>query len=120
MLTFHGMLFLWFAFALIVAIAAGVRNRNPIGWFLLAAVLSPLVAGLALIAVGRGALSRGQILRTLRQCPACAEFVQREARICKHCRSELPPAPAIPTAPAFDWRLPAELQEDAPIGGSRQ
>ena|SRR6266702_1908964 len=93
--------FFWLAFTVIVSIAAAKRNRNALGWFLLSAVLSPLVAGLALIAVGRGPLTRGQILRTLRQCPACAEFVQREAHICKHCRSELPTAPALVAPSAF-------------------
>jgi hypothetical protein len=26
----------------------------------------------------------------LRKCPYCAEYVKKEAKICKHCRSELP------------------------------
>ena len=28
------------------------------------------------------------------KCPACAEMVKREARICKHCRTELTPQAA--------------------------
>jgi hypothetical protein len=33
----------WLVFAFVVAIAAGARSRSGIGWFLLSAVLSPLV-----------------------------------------------------------------------------
>lgn len=41
----------WFGFAFVVAIAASARGRNGAGWFLLAALISPLLAGLFLIAV---------------------------------------------------------------------
>jgi hypothetical protein len=81
--------FFWLAFAIIVGIAAKKRNRSGVGWFFLAVLISPLLAGLALVAVGRGTTT----LYAMRKCPACAEYVQREARICKHCRSELPPMP---------------------------
>jgi uncharacterized membrane protein YhdT len=40
----------WLIFAFVVAIAAGARGRSGIGWFLLSAVLSPLV-GLILVLV---------------------------------------------------------------------
>jgi len=43
----------WLAFCVIVAIAAERRcNRDPIGWLTLSLVISPLLAGLALLAVG--------------------------------------------------------------------
>ena len=40
----------WLIFAIVVAIAAEARGRNPFGWFLLSVVLSPLV-GLILVLV---------------------------------------------------------------------
>jgi hypothetical protein len=30
-----------------------------------------------------------------RICPACAELVRRDARVCKHCSRELPPPPPV-------------------------
>jgi hypothetical protein len=45
--------FFWVMFAIIVGVAASYRcNRVGIGWFLLSVVISPLLAGLFLIAVG--------------------------------------------------------------------
>jgi zinc-ribbon domain len=105
-------LFFWFAFTLIVAIAAHKRNRSGFGWFLLSAVVSPLVAGLALVAVGRhdGPSS------TMRKCPACAELVKREANICKHCGSELQPMPQHQKSQAMAlrderWRQEVEAKK---------
>jgi hypothetical protein len=46
--------FFWLALSAIVAIAANTRGRHPGGWFLLAVVLSPLIAGLLLVALPRG------------------------------------------------------------------
>jgi hypothetical protein len=44
---------LWLAFTIIVAVVANTRGRDAIGWFLLAAVVSPLIAGLLLLALPR-------------------------------------------------------------------
>jgi hypothetical protein len=42
--------FLWFAFALVVGVAAGSRGRNGVGWFVLSLFISPLI-GLLLVLV---------------------------------------------------------------------
>ena len=34
-----------------------------------------------------------------RKCPFCAEFVKREARVCRYCQRDLPAAPPIPQTP---------------------
>ncbi len=39
---------LWLVFAVVVGVAANGRGRTGIGWFLLAVVLSPLIAGVIL------------------------------------------------------------------------
>ena len=44
---------LWFAIAIIVGIAADTRGRNGFGWFTIAVLLSPLIAGLLLLALPR-------------------------------------------------------------------
>jgi hypothetical protein len=42
---------IWLVLALIVGIAANTRGRNAVGWTLLAAVISPLIAGLLVLAL---------------------------------------------------------------------
>jgi len=44
-------IFFWFMFAIIVGIAANTRGRSGFGWFLLAVVISPLLAGLLVLAL---------------------------------------------------------------------
>jgi len=46
------LLLFWFGLAIIVGIAANRHGRSGIGWFLLSAIISPLLAGLLLLAVG--------------------------------------------------------------------
>jgi hypothetical protein len=38
----------WFVLAIVVGVAAGGRGRSEVGWFALALILSPLIAGLLL------------------------------------------------------------------------
>jgi hypothetical protein len=45
--------FFWIVLAIIVGVAANTRGRNGFGWFLLAVVISPLFAGLLLLALPR-------------------------------------------------------------------
>jgi hypothetical protein len=44
---------LWFVFAFVVAFGAHNRGRSGLGWFVLAILLSPVLAGIALIIVGK-------------------------------------------------------------------
>ena len=50
--------FFWFAFSLVVAVGANTRGRHGGGWFLLSLVISPLIAGLLLLALPRGSKSK--------------------------------------------------------------
>lgn len=43
--------YFWFAFSIIVGVAAHTRGRNELLWFLMAAVFTPLVAGCLLLAM---------------------------------------------------------------------
>lgn len=88
----------WLVFSVAVGIWASNRGRSGIGWFLLAFMLSPLLA--AIILAASRDLSRPMVAHDLPApsthvtCPDCAEFVRNEARVCKHCGCKL-----IPTAP---------------------
>lgn len=47
--------FFWIVFAVIVGVGANTRGRDPVGWVLLAIVISPVLAGLLLLALPRRA-----------------------------------------------------------------
>lgn len=84
----------WLIFSIIVGVAAGARGRSGIGWFVLAMVISPLLALILLVLLpklaGAGAAPTN---KTHVKCPDCAELVLREARVCKHCGCRLTPQP---------------------------
>ena len=46
---------IWLGLAVIVGVAANTRGRNGFGWFLLAVLISPLLAGLLVLALSRPA-----------------------------------------------------------------
>jgi hypothetical protein len=71
----------WLLFCFLVAKYAGDRGHSRFGWWLLAFLFSPLLAGLLLALVPN--------LR-VRQCQFCAEQISVDAKICKHCRHETP------------------------------
>jgi len=96
----------FFLFWILGAIVVGVfaknkRSRSGFGWFLLSLVISPVLGFLFAIASRdlRPALEQAM----MRKCPSCAEYVKREAHICRYCQHELPPLPSQPvgTVPAF-------------------
>jgi hypothetical protein len=87
------LLFVWLGFAIVVGIAAAHRGRSGAGWLLLAVVISPLIAGLLVLALPDPNKERQQreLQKNSRKCPLCAELVRREAIVCKHCGRDLPP-----------------------------
>jgi hypothetical protein len=74
---------LWLSFSLAVAIYARRKSRSAAGWWLLAVLVSPLVAALFLAAAG----DRRDLTRL--PCPECAEDVLPEARRCPYCHNAL-------------------------------
>lgn len=77
-------LLVWIAGALLIGFLAARRERSGFGWFILALLISPLLAGLGLLLAGSGAW---QV-----RCPSCRELVRADASKCKHCGEALNPA----------------------------
>ena len=89
-----GLLF-WFGLAVAVGVWASNRGRHGFGWFLLACLISPILAGVFL-AVTKNLEKAKQALEvptdaTHVRCGSCAEFVVPEAVKCKHCGAALVP-----------------------------
>lgn len=68
------------------AAAAQKKGFSVVGGVVGGAVLGPL-------AVLMFAVSGVVSSKERRKCPFCAEWVQPEATVCKHCRKELPASP---------------------------
>jgi len=84
--------FAWIIFSVLIGVLAGSWGRSGFGWFVLALLVSPLLAVLALLIAGRYKGSSGSGSSYLhdreKKCPDCAERVKLEARVCKHCGHE--------------------------------
>lgn len=84
--------FFWLLLAVLVAGYANSKGRSGIVFFLLSIVFSPLIGfviALALSPNSQALEKRALATGEFRKCPACAELVKIDARICKHCRSEV-------------------------------
>lgn len=88
----------WLICAIVVAVAANGRGRNAFGWFVLATVISPLLAAILLALLPRREDGDPSYMERregkARKCPFCAEYIKREAIVCKHCGRDLVPKDA--------------------------
>src|SRR4051794_38033499 len=76
-------LILWFVFAIMVGAAANARGRSGFGWFLLASIVSPLIAIVFLIAFPMKLAGATKI------CQFCRTKVSREATVCPQCQRDI-------------------------------
>ena len=74
---------LYLLLCLPIGLLATSYGRSGFGWFLGAALLSPLIMGIALLIAGR----RRDLERV--PCPVCAEEILRKARKCHFCGTDL-------------------------------
>ena len=74
------LLVFWLIFAVIVAVAAHGRGRSSVGWFLIAILISPLLALIAVLVMTP--------TEPREPCPQCGEQVPLIARLCRYCGYE--------------------------------
>lgn len=86
-----GLLGFWIGLSVIVAVYASRVGRSGIGWFLLAFIISPILAGLLCLVLGPLNRQDEPSPETHVKCPDCRELVFRDARRCKHCGCPLIP-----------------------------
>ncbi|MFY3148486.1 hypothetical protein ACOTF6_09420 [Achromobacter xylosoxidans] len=103
-------IFFWLLFAVIVGMMASGRGRSGFGWFILACLISPLVAGVFVLLVTNKAAERGRPHPSTHiKCPDCKELILKDARVCRFCGCELAPPPTA--APQEESSLMQELHD---------
>jgi hypothetical protein len=75
---------------LIPAAIASKKGRSFALWWFYGAALFIVALPMAIIMKPQGQQPQG-VEGTLRKCPKCAEFIQPDASICKHCHAEVSP-----------------------------
>lgn len=105
-------IFFWLMFALVVGMIASSRGRSGFGWFLLACLVSPLLAGIFLLVSSNLATKAERPdPSTHVKCPDCAELVLAEAKVCKHCSCKLVPVSQQTNADGEPVKLPPPKYE---------
>ena len=79
------LLLVWLVLALAVGAFADKKGRTFIGWFLIAALLSPLLAFILVALLGQDLQGNA-----FQSCPFCAERIKIEAKVCRYCGRDLP------------------------------
>jgi hypothetical protein len=87
---------IWTVLAVLVGIWASKWHQPGFAFALLAMGISPLLASLILLGMGKGRPkdpSTGLPVQApaTRKCPHCAELVLAEAKLCKHCHQPITP-----------------------------
>ena len=71
---------IWLLLSAATGVYAARLRRTGVGWFFVSLILSPLIAAVFLLALGR---------HEALHCPYCAEPIREEAIRCPHCRSDV-------------------------------
>ncbi len=81
----------WIIMAVVVAIVAGSKGRNMLGWGFYGFLIWPIALVHILCVRPERHVTEARDLAAgdVRKCPACAELVKREAKICRFCHTDL-------------------------------
>lgn len=118
MMTFIG---LWLAFAFAVGMLAKQRGRGVVTWFLISALISPLLGFVVLMMKQDLALAEAldsvthDMELTHVKCIHCAEYVAPEASVCPYCRGAITPQPEY-----VQQRVAEKLAETQEIQAGKQ
>jgi hypothetical protein len=97
------LIFCWLVVGVLCAVVAIGKGRSGFGWFFLGCIFGPL----ALLCAAVMSRESRQDERGLKTCPHCAEKVQLQATLCKHCHQPLegghPSVVKIKSTAADDW-----------------
>ncbi|MFM5905154.1 MAG: hypothetical protein ACKORF_03495 [Micrococcales bacterium] len=77
--------------AVFVARSAVAKDRNWFAFFWLSVIATSLVMSIVVAALP----TSEEHLPGRRKCPSCAEFVRREAKLCRYCSSQLEALPPL-------------------------
>ena len=76
----------------LIGVVVGQRKGRAFAGFVFGALLGPI--GWLIVAVGPDVKATQQATR-MRKCPYCAELVQPDAKVCKHCGKDIAPTPTV-------------------------
>jgi hypothetical protein len=89
-------LLFWLFFCVIVGVIASKNGRLGIGYFLLSAILSPLIGLIVVLVAGNNnQMVEAKVIASgkNKKCPFCAELIKPEAVVCRYCGKDLPETP---------------------------
>jgi len=126
MFIWMGWLVIWLVVSVVIGVLASKRGRNGFGWFLLAFVISPLLAGIILALIENLAPQQSQpetrflspVSADTKACPRCAEAIKKAATICRFCGYVFPePSGSITPTPSALPATSTESREAHPNQG---
>lgn len=103
----------WIVMGVLCALIALAKRRSGLGWFLLGCLFGPLALLFAAAMSAAPSHLPAQHAHTFKTCPYCAEQIQRQAVVCKHCGKSI--GDTIDQHPLKDqWRCELEKPSRKP------